>query len=63
MVLGVVAILVVKYLLVGLTVWDNVLTPGRTEPSGSMFLNPFLGGVKLRIKSRIRRAKDNGDSE
>lgn len=63
MLLGIVALLVVKYLLLGLTVWDNILHPGRTEPHGSMFLNPLLGGVRLRISTRVRRARSNGDCE
>lgn len=41
MVIGVVALLALKYLVFGLTAWDAVLHPGRTEPSDS----PFLNGV------------------
>lgn len=63
MVLGILALLVVKYLLLGLNVWDNVFHPGRTEPNSSVFLNPLLGGIRLRIKSRIRGARNNGDGD
>jgi hypothetical protein len=39
---GVGVLLLVKYVVFGLTMWDAALHPLRTEPE-SMFAQPFLG--------------------
>lgn len=44
MVLGILLLLVIKYVVLGLNSWDSIFHPGRTEPSNSMFLQPLLGG-------------------
>ena len=40
---GVLLLLFVKYLVFGLTKWDGIFHPQRTEPASSPFLKPFLG--------------------
>ncbi|MDE2100745.1 MAG: hypothetical protein KGL39_26100 [Patescibacteria group bacterium] len=40
---GVGLLLFVKYLVFGLTKWDALFHPQRTEPAGSPFLKPWLG--------------------
>ena len=39
---GIAALLVVKYLVIGLIEWDSLFHPGRTEPSNSHFLYGLL---------------------
>lgn len=43
----VVALLAVKYLVIGLDVWDGFFHPGRVEPSNlNAFKKPLLGLVQ-----------------
>lgn len=40
---GVGLLLFVKYIVFGLTTWDGIFHPQRTEPASSPFLKPFVG--------------------
>lgn len=43
MLIGVIALLVVKYVVFGLDAWDAALHPDRIEPANSPFRKPLLG--------------------
>lgn len=45
MLLGVLVLLVLKYGVMGLTLWDQTFHPGRVEDPASPFLRPLLGLV------------------
>jgi hypothetical protein len=40
---GVIALLLIKYVVFGLDNWDAIFHPQRTEAPDSLFLKPFLG--------------------
>jgi hypothetical protein len=42
-IIGIVALLIFKYVFFGLRIWDELLHPGRTDDSAGMFYDPFFG--------------------
>lgn len=44
--LGIVALLIVKYAVVGLDAWDATFHPGRVEPADSAWKKPLLGLIE-----------------
>lgn len=42
-ILGIVILLLVKYVILGLNAWDFVFHLERIEPQNSIFLKPLLG--------------------
>jgi hypothetical protein len=42
-IIGIIILLLVKYIIVGLNKWNNTFHPTRIEDKDSLFLKPFLG--------------------
>lgn len=41
--IGIIILLLVKYIIVGLNNWNSTFHPTRTEDKSSLFLEPLLG--------------------